>query len=490
LLLVFWVLFPRVPGPFWAVPKEQSAAVTGISDTISPGDISQLSESDAVAFRVRFDGASPPRSQLYWRGPVLQAFNGRSWTVASIGQDPPARNAVQPLASPVTYTVALDPTNQRWLFALDMPVEWDLPAARMVSSQQLVTWRPIEDRTSYTATSYLTYRVNGPTRDAVRRSNLKLPPGRNPEARAFAESLLAQSGGDPGSYVAAVLKHFRDEPFFYTLRPPPLGADSVDEFLFGTRRGFCEHYASSFAFLMRAAGIPARVVVGYLGGEPNSYGDYWMVRQSDAHAWTEVWLAERGWVRIDPTAEVSALRIEAGLDAALDAIGERRGSRLFDVRLMQNLELIWDTVNARWDEWVLGYGPETQRRFLQWLGMRDPSWQKMVAWLGALALFMLAVLTWRLARRFRRADPDAALRIYRRTTEALAPGTAATVSPERLHRDLVERYPDLAAQLRRFTDDYLSLRYAGDGSVETLRASAQSLSRAAAAAPATTTAHR
>ena len=288
LAIVMWVFFPRISTPFWAVPIDTSGATTGMSETMSPGDISSLSQSDAVAFRVSFDGDIPEPRDRYWRGLVLTKFNGRTWT----GWDPVstyiAEDNVEHLGGRVDYEVTLEPTRQRWLFALDMPKEHDLSRGYIARQQQLASEVEIDQRLAYRVSSYTEYRVETDLSGFWRAHYTSVPDESNPRTRELALEMRAQAGSD-FDFAQAVLDKLHNEEFYYTLDPPLLGSNPVDRFLFETRRGFCEHYASAFAAMMRSVGIPARIVVGYQGGEVNPLGGHLVVRQSDAHAWTEVW---------------------------------------------------------------------------------------------------------------------------------------------------------------------------------------------------------
>lgn len=460
LLAAMWVLFPRVPGPFWAIPTQAGSGSTGLSSTMSPGDISALSESNEVAFRVRFDARTPAQEQLYWRAIVMQRFDGRSWSAdePTFVTDPRERIVGQ--GEPVSYSVTIEPTRQRWLFTLDMPLQWQGEGLYLSRQLTLERRRPVEERLVYSATSDMRYLADQNLTRRARAWYTGLPEGSNPEARRFAQERRAAAGDDV-TFINQTLEHFREQPFYYTLSPPPLGRESVDEFLFGTRRGFCEHYASSFAFMMRAAGIPARIVAGYQGGEQNPLGDYLIVRQSDAHAWTEVWLAERGWVRVDPTAAVAPQRIEQNLDSALRELGERSAGA-FELPIMERLQLVWDMVNARWNEWILGFGPETQRNFFEWLGLDDPDWRDLTV---LLAIFLVAIMTvialW-LAWQHRAPTPDPALRQYRRLQKKLKLSAAPGEPPLEFAARAGALRPALQQQIDAIVWHYLRARYADD----------------------------
>jgi transglutaminase-like putative cysteine protease len=413
LAIVMWVLFPRLASPFWAVPIDTSRGVSGLSDSMSPGDISSLSMSDEVAFRVRFDGEIPEPRELYWRGLVMTRFNGRTWTGSEPRIDPRAKDQIEHRGAAFTYEVTMEPTRQQWVFALEMPSYWSLDRTFMGPQQQLAHVTPIEQRVAYKVVSYPDYIVQTELLSTHRQWYTQVPGEGNQRSIALARQMHTDAGSDT-AYVNAVLDKFREEEYFYTLQPPPLGSNPVDRFLFDTRQGFCEHYASAFAFMMRSVGIPSRVVLGYQGGEINPMGGHLIVRQSDAHAWTEVWLERYGWHRVDPTAAVAPERIEFGVQAAtLDGIGETWGFTAAP-QFLQNLTMTWDALNAKWNEWILGYGSETQSDFLEWLGMADPNWRKMLLTLVGSVVALILMISAFMMLRYRPPAKDRAAVLYRR----------------------------------------------------------------------------
>jgi transglutaminase-like putative cysteine protease len=473
--LVLFLLFPRVPGPLWGLPADSGAARSGISDTMSPGDISSMIGSDEVAFHVEFTGAAPPPRALYWRGPVLSYFDGRTWRAPFRGDgyfkaSPDTRlhayeqTRAELSGEPVRYEVMLQPHRQNWLFALDLPSPAALPdGAELTGYYQLVSRALVKETLHYAAVSHVDYRLEPELSEQWRRSALRLPDQRNPRALALARQWRAE-GLDDEAVVRRALAMFRREQFYYTLEPPALGAEPVDEFLFDTKRGFCEHYASSFTVLMRAAGIPARVVVGYQGAELNEVGGYYVVRQSDAHAWSEVWQPGRGWMRVDPTAAVAPSRVERGISAALapaelPGFLRREQSGFWYWRLQA--DVAWDWINVKWDRWFLGFNPEKQFELLSRFGLAD--WSKMIIalTLAILALMSLAGL-WVLRQARAVVPHDPALRLWRRATRVLA-GKGLPQAPYEGPRDYVERVardrPDLAPVLQRLLRAYLDARY-------------------------------
>ena len=415
LMLILFVLVPRVPGPLWGISNEQRGGVTGLSDHMSPGQISNLIRSNKVAFRVDFEDKVPAQSMLYWRGPVMAQYNGSRWYRAR--RQVLNRFNLTVTEPAIKYTVTLEPNGENWLLALDMPTKL-VPDSVMTEDFQLISTKKINDLLRYSMESRLAYQVGENESLEYLELTLEFPTNRNPETISLGKS-LAERFDRNEDIIDAVLTMFREQEYFYTLQPPALGDDTVDEFLFGTRRGFCEHYAGSFALLMRAAGIPARVVTGYQGGEYNNVGNYLIVRQSDAHAWTEVWLENRGWVRIDPTAAVSPSRIEQGLDDALSD-----DESIFRIQnrnpLFGNLLYGWDNLQHSWNDWVINYDNRKQKNFLSKLELGIENWSDMVF---ALVFLLLSVtgLYWLIVRyRERPPKPEAYEILFKRVLKKLS----------------------------------------------------------------------
>ena len=457
LMLVLFVLFPRVQGPLWGLPQD-AFAQSGLDDKMAPGSFIRLSLSEEVAFRVSYAGQPPLREQMYWRGPVLWEFDGRTWTPGSTLA--PAAPQFADTTQPIDYSVTLEPHNKTWLFALDVLDRISIPA-RLTYDFRILRKEPVKARLRYEARSHLGYRANLHENERQLRRALQLPPSLNPRARELVAEWRT-GGTDNAAMVRAALAYFNRQNFRYTLEPPPLGLHSVDDFLFETRQGFCEHYASSFVFLMRAAQIPARVVTGYQGGEFNELGNYYIVRQSDAHAWAEVWLEGQGWVRIDPTAAIAPGRIERGLSAAVTDFAALPFMARNPPDWMRKLRLNWDTLSNRWNQWVLGYDTERQFAFLTRLGMESVTWQKMVlnmmVGVGLIvALFALFMLRHLLKRR-----PDkvqaAWLKLCRRLAKAGLPRAAHEGAQDYAARVSAAR-PELADAIGDLAVRYSALRY-------------------------------
>jgi transglutaminase-like putative cysteine protease len=458
LALALFVLFPRLPGPFWGIAGKESAR-TGLSDEMTPGDVSDLTASGEVAFRVRFSGRVPPPVLRYWRGPVLHEFDGRSWK-RTRGQAFPLQE-VEFSGPPIDYQITLEPHDRTWILALDLPGEWPEREAYRGFDFQLLSPRPLTDVTSFTLRSYPAYRAGVLLPRSVRNKDLQLPPGSNPRSVALGRALAAQHG-DPQAVVRAMLAMFREQPFVYTLQPPKLADNAMDEFLFQTREGFCEHYASAFTLVMRAAGIPARVVTGYQGGEMNPIGGYLLVRQSDAHAWSEVWFDGRGWVRVDPTAAVAPERIERGLIAAMSADEPVPGRLRQQSALWLRVELTWDAMNDFWNERVVRFSSARQFKLLERLGFDQPDWRTLGFGLAAsLAVFFLALSAY-LGWKFREPARDWPARLHAQASRklkrrGLVPGPSE--GPVAFLERAAASCPDLAHDLADIRAVYVALRY-------------------------------
>ncbi len=459
LAVLMFLFFPRLPGAFWAIQRG-GQAVTGLSDTLSPGSIVRLVASYDPAFRVQFAGRAPPAEERYWRGPVLHDFDGYTWR-----RTPGVfhvRQRLQYLGTPYRYRVALEPTRQRWWFALDTPAQSPDTSVLLTYDNQLQGSEPLTEPVSFDAVSYTRTRALEPLGAFGRQQDTApLPPGMNPRSVALAQTLRQRAGSDAG-FVQATLEYLRTGGFEYTLTPEPLGADPLDDLLFNTRAGFCGHYASAFVTLMRAASVPARVVTGYLGGEWNPIGGYFVVRQADAHAWAEVWLEGRGWTRIDPTAVVAPERLRRGVfDLLPDALTtpERllRGSAWL-TRLLQR----WDAANAWWSDHVVKFDYSAQLDLLGRFGIRSPDVRDL-GWAFTLALLgWLAVIAWHIGRSARPASPDALARAYTRLChklERIGPPRAPHQGPLSFADTVTTHRPDLSHSVHALLARYAQLRY-------------------------------
>ena len=463
LTAVLFVLFPRISGPLWGTPGDVATGNTGLSNSMAPGSISRLLESTEIAFRVKFDGAPPTNDKLYWRGPVFGTFGGRAWSPLSQRlNEAPAVSIQGDARSIVSYTVTLEPNNRDWLFALEAPATPPVTgefSARITPEMQIVASDLVRQRVRYDMRSYTSYRFNAQASESERRNWLDLPLTYNPRTLGLAEEIRTRSGND-ADRVRATLEHLRRGGYEYTLSPPRLGRNSVDEFLFDTRQGYCEHYASAFVFLMRALDIPARVVTGYQGGELNPVDGFMTVRQSDAHAWSEVWLQGRGWVRVDPTAIVAPLRIDQGASEIARQAGIALPGGASSFTWLRSIRFNWEAVQNSWNQWVLSYSQERQRDLIGLLGM-TPNWESLSLMLAVLVTIVLAVMAALSLRTRTERDPlGEAFRLMRDRLDRAGVSTAEHLGPRELYaRSKRTLVPDDAKRARKLLSRIERMRY-------------------------------
>lgn len=477
MMLVFFILFPRI-SPLWSVPIQTNTSSTGLSESMSPGDISNLTRSAEVAFRVKFNGAPPAYSELYWRALTLDEFDGREWrhgfveeaqflSINASEQRDWFRN-IEYLGEPVTYNVIMEPTNQNWIFTLRMPRIFD---DRMLMSRdyQLGSRRRINQRFSYDATSYLENRADIDNEGRQQRRSRVLPAQGNPQAHKFALDLRAQLPSDT-DYINAVLEHFREEKFFYTLSPATLGNNSIDDFLFNTREGFCEHYASSFTFLMRAVNIPARVVTGYQGGEFNPFDETLTVRQYDAHAWAEVWLPAQGWVRVDPTAAVAPERISQGSEFTLQEESSFMDDEVFsllrfrDSLLFNNLRFRIEMIDYAWNRFVLNYDQDMQFSLLTSLLGTITKIKVLLSLIVLMALFIIFIAI-SVFKKSTTEPRKPVLKHYLRFCSYLGKLGFARISgetPRQYQERVSHSNPKLASEMQGITQTFVELAFASE----------------------------
>jgi len=460
LMAVGFFLFPRIPGPLWGIQQGSSAAVTGLSNEMTIGHITELGVSDEIAFRVAFDGPPPRARNLYWRGPVMWHTDGRSWRAGRIGD-----GHAQPIVSGgnvYRYTVTIEPHNERWLFGLEA-VTNPGDGARQTSDYRLLARHPVKRRLRYSLESKIDFRLLSIS-ESERVAALELPPRVHPRTRLLAADWRARYADD-GELIDAALRHFNREPFMYTLTPPRLDGDTIDQFLFETREGFCEHYAAAFVTLMRAAGLPARVVTGYQGGEFNSVSDYMIVRQRDAHAWAEVYLEGRGWVRVDPTAAVAPERVSQGINQALpqNRLLPLLGGNSAAIDMWRQFSNVWDALNYNWSQWVLGYTPKRQRQLLDDAGLEDWDYGTLIIVLtGVLAAFTILIAFVILRARPHKLDPAAsAYAVFCRKLARAGLTRMPHEGPVDFARRVTAARADLAHDVMAITQTYTVIRYAG-----------------------------
>lgn len=471
LMLLLFVLFPRL-GPLWSLPAPSERGVTGLAESMSPNDIAELSRSDKLAFRAVFSEAPPPRSQLYWRALTMEHFDGRRWNQHP---QPPPDTPLSPQGPSLDYQIIMQPSGKPWLFALDL-ADSRTPEVRRLADDRLQRRQPVDTAFLYSVRSWPQAPRGVEQPVWLLRRNLQLPELGEPRTRAWARE-LRQQHVDDGALVAALLRHFNREPFVYTLRPPVLGENAIDAFLFETRRGFCAHYAGAMVFVLRAAGIPARVVAGYQGGEIGPGERTLQVRQFDAHAWVEYWQPGRGWISVDPTFQVAPQRIEMGLEAAV--AGEESfledspfsPLRYRQVGWINQLRLSMDQLDHVWSYWVLNYQAERQQGLLErWFG-RDYQRGLAITLIGLGALLIGALSLWLLKPWRDRPAPQQ--RLWRAFEQALGRagiGREPAEGPRDFARRAAERLPEQRVAILDFAECYLRLQYAGEAAdLATLR---------------------
>jgi transglutaminase-like putative cysteine protease len=477
LMLVMHLLFPRLQGALWGLPHDAQSGLTGLSDEMYPGSIHELSLSEDIAFRAYFQGPVPPPAQRYWRALVLWTTDGQGWTRGLLSQ---AQLKYAATGAAIFYTLTLEPASRPWLPALDLPAHIP-PGTRLRSGLVLETALPVRGRMQLEMSAHTQYQMND-LQENERRAGLQRP-GLISARVTDLVTRWRQSTRSDAEVVGAALAYFRNERFFYTLEPPALEDNPVDEFLFETRRGYCEHYAAAFVTLMRIAGIPSRVVTGYQGGVLNPAGNYLIIRQLDAHAWAEVWLPGQGWARVDPTAAIAPERIEYGIDGIRRllergaTLGATTPETLRDLlaldaieQVRQQLRLSWDSANTAWQNWVLGYDRARQRELLAQLGFEDVNPLRLIGLLALLVALVMGIYVLLTRRRVPRPDP--VQRAYFAFCRKLAhvgleraPQEGALSFAERGARQL----PQFADAIHTITHVYLCLRYGGNEDVESRR---------------------
>ncbi len=471
-MLILFFVFPRVEGPLWGDPQREQTARTGLSGELNPGDIANLLQDESTALRVEFDRQVPPLRAQYWRALVMTDFDGRRWSADE------NRSVIQPTAADtdnvIRYTATLEPTRARYLPMLDYPSA--LPEdAELRANYQVLRDRPVTSRIQYSAEAALTTPPGAgePTLDPQERTRaLHLPPSAAPRSRAEVALWRATHGDDDRAIIQAALQRFSAEPYRYTLQPPRLEDDTTDTFLFETQAGYCEHYASAFAVLMRAADIPTRVVTGYQGGAWQARGEYLRLRNADAHAWNEVWLDGEGWIRVDPTAAIAPERIEQGLPGLASDTGEeipgflRRGEGLSWLqRARFGMDDWGDFVRFRWESWVLAFDPERQRELFARLGLDSQDWRSVLIALGAgFGSLALIALTWVGLRRPRQRHAPAD-RVLQQLSRRIARhdrrlARQAHEPVDAWSRRVARARPDLRESLKAFAEAYNRQRFA------------------------------
>lgn len=460
LAVILFVLFPRIPGPLWGLPNSSSQAKSGLTDSMSPGTITDLVKSDALAFRAKFTNGEPQRKDLYWRGPVLHDFDGNKWSMPRVGaQRNSTANAEFANENNISYELILEPHNKRWLYVLDYARE--LPQkAWLMHDFQVGRTQPVTQLIRYTASSQLGDSNNAKSPNYIIERALRLPENGSRKTRELAQQWKSQNNSDR-QIVNTALKHFNKELFSYTLSPQALDmSNPVDDFLFRTREGFCEHYASAFVVLMRSAGIPARVVTGYLGGERNALNGYYRITQADAHAWTEVFLKDSGWTRVDPTGAIAPERIEQSLeDTFPDA---NLGGFFGGSSLYLRMENSWYALNTAWFEWVLDFNAEKQMNLMEKFGFKNPDWRSLIWLLVSGVLGITLFMSLQIWRQSRILIKDPVQKIYLKfiaRLNKLGYVSKKGEGPMDLSIHAGDQLPEQKNSIQKFIQAYIAIRY-------------------------------
>lgn len=471
LAVVMFVFFPRVEAPRWMVFEDKHKARMGLSDVLEPGSISELALSGELVFRVKFQGPIPPNEQRYWRGPVFSQTDGKRWTESKERDFSRHLDKPQFIDAPYRYTLLMEPQAKKWVFALEMPA--DFPAAVSRNGfYQLLTSKNPEARAEYAIVSYPRYNTGYITQTEYR-ENLQLPGKPAPRIHALVEQLQGFKH-NPEAFIDNLLNYFHDNNFRYTLLPPLMEENPIETFLFEIRRGFCSHYATAFAYLMRVAGIPARVVGGYQGGELNTAGNFLEVRQANAHAWTEVWLDKRGWVRVDPTAAIAPARIQQDINVDLQIA--QREVNLTPVTVdgtalnwLKQAAYLWDSIDYNWQRWVVNYNSGNQSKLLAFFNIGNL--RSLAYWLIGSLLLVTVPLAWLLLRNKARQS-DKAVRIYNRFCRKLAKKGLLRQAQEGacdFARRAGDALPDKAAAIDDITALYVGIRYGRNPNIAHLK---------------------
>lgn len=461
--LAFFLFFPRWGSPLWGVPEGALDARSGLSDSMTPGSIQNLFMDDSPAFRATFEDALPRQSELYWRGPVFWDFDGQTWQRSYYSRNLSAESKPVLEDAPLVYEVQMEPTEQHWIFALDYPAL--VPrGTRLSMDYQLLSRRSITQLTDYVMASDPGF-IDSPTlKQTLRTAALELPEGYNPRTAELMADWRKETVDDT-EIIRRALVYFNQQQFHYTLNPPLLSRNTVDEFIFETRQGFCEHYASAFTVMMRMAGIPARVVTGYQGGWYSEIGSYLLVRQSDAHAWSEVWLDGPGWTRIDPTAAVAPERVEQG---AMDLLDERR--YMLDFEWLRDARNTLDLIQRGWNNWVVAFSSDRQSRLFSVFGWDALSAAKLVIAM-IVAVVVISAMIFMLAPlflKFRSAQKQAPImRSWQKFIRKLAKAgfvAQPSMGPMELATNAGSQLDYTSDVISRIAELYMICRYSKDSS--------------------------
>lgn len=460
LMAILFIFFPRISGPLWQLPNEKTSAKTGLSDTMSPGNISDLIQSNAIAFRVKFHDAVPAQNKLYWRALVLWYFDGNTWEKGN--ENLTHLSPITAIENSITdYTITLQPHQKNWLYALDIPTE--TPTSIIYSNNYTLKSRhKITGLYQYSISSALKYYSKHNISSWEKNAGLNVPLNTNPRTIQHGKELALQYDSDT-QIINHVLQKFNRENFHYTLKPPLTpGFDSVDQFLFTTKRGFCEHYASSFTLLMRAAGIPARVVLGFQGGTLNPINNVISVHNSDAHAWSEVWIQDKGWIRIDPTAAVAPERIEKSLSAAIDQNEAVPFHMRINTGFIKDILFYWDAIDNQWSLWIIGYNDDLQQRFLARLFNKNIDLSDMILFMVIGVSIIALILILFIFKPEYKAQQDPVIKFYQKFCAKLERAgivREAHEGPIDYANRAIDKLPELKNAIDLITRLYIKIQY-------------------------------
>lgn len=456
-----FVLFPRLEAPRWLWLEDNNKSKSGLGETLEPGSISALSLSDELVFRAKFVGEPPPPKWLYWRGPVYSLTDGIRWMASTgkVNKINPDRIAIS--GRSYDYSLLMEPQKQAWVFALDLPEKFDENLERN-SLYQLISKKKPGERSEYRISSYPIYNT-GALATVEFNNNLQLPEPPSEKIINFVKNMHGFES-KPDVFIANIFNYFSAENFRYTLTPPLMPEKPIETFLFDTQTGFCSHYATAFVYLMRVAGIPARVIGGYQGGDYNKLGGFLEIRQADAHAWAEVWLDSRGWVRFDPTTAIAPERIEHGVNIDLQIAS--RAVNFSPIPLNSSALLwlkrgrqLWQSVDYNWQRWIINYNTINQSKLLTDLGMQD--WLSFASWLAGIIAFFSILLGWLLLKR-KYCDDDKVMLAYRRFCRKMAKGGIRIRLGEGaidFARRAVVYRSDLKIEIEQITSIFIRLRF-------------------------------
>jgi len=484
LAIILFIFFPRISEPLWSLPDGNPGSQTGLSDTMFPGQITNLTDNNEVAFRVIFQNNVPDKLELYWRGPVISKTDGFLWSRHPAQNRKKHNNKIVYETGKTEYTVTLEPHNQPWLFALDMPTS--TPQDTYISSDyQLLARQNVRQVKRYQLTSYTNYRIPF-INEKERAINLELPAGVNPRSVALGKKWRQQFSND-NKLVAYAYSFFASQPYFYTRQPPAMLDNPLDQFLFDNKEGFCEHYATAFVYLMRAAGIPARVVTGYQGVEKNEIGDYYVVRQSNAHAWAEVWLDNEGWLRVDPTTAIPPERIKSDIlnrqprELAFSSLKLPWTKRPQPGFIRKSLNFVYDNIdNVRyfWNQWVVGFNVEKQKAMLDKIGL-TANLANLVTMLIVFILIVLSLLSLFWLYQSRHCI-SASKRYYLKFLNKLEKAglqTSLSMGPLELRNHALTHFPKQASSISAIIKEYVDYQYGKNPDIAKLQAMRRTIKR-------------